>query len=146
MCPINDIKSGNFGSNQSIKSNFRAPTPATLVRHTVRMSAEQGVSNIRIFEYIRIFSDTNIRSYHIRIIFLMQIYSDIRSYCFFDTNIFGYSFVSFFWYEYIRIFVHIVFWFEYIQEKNLTFAPTGPKDKWLKLFTQRLMFKEKWLF
>ena len=39
----------------------------------------QGVANIRIFEYIRIFSDTNIRSYHIRIIFLIQIYSDIRS-------------------------------------------------------------------
>ena len=53
------------------------------------------MANIRILEYIRIFSDTNIRSYHIRIIFLMQIYSDIRSYCFFDTNIFGYSFVSF---------------------------------------------------
>ena len=29
----------------------------------------QGLANIRIFEYIRIFSDTNIRSYHIRIIF-----------------------------------------------------------------------------
>ena len=56
----------------------------------------QGVANIRIFEYIRIFSGTNIRSYHIRIIFLMRIYSDIHSYCFFDTNIFGYSFVSFF--------------------------------------------------
>ena len=46
---------------------------------------------------------------------------------FFYTNIFGYSFVSFFWYEYIRIFVRIVFLFEYIQEKNLTFAPAGPK-------------------
>ena len=29
----------------------------------------QGVANIRIFEYIRIFSGTNIHSYHIRIIF-----------------------------------------------------------------------------
>ena len=48
------------------------------------------------YSYIRIFFDTNIRSYHIRIIFLIRIYSDIRSYCFFDTNIFGYSFVSFF--------------------------------------------------
>ena len=38
-------------------------------------------------EYIRIF---------IRIVFLIRIYSDIRSYHFFDTNIFGYSFVSFF--------------------------------------------------
>ena len=62
----------------------------------LEISPKQGVTNIRIFEYIRIFSDTNIRSYHIRIIFLMRIYSDIRSYCFFDTNIFGYSFVSFF--------------------------------------------------
>ena len=43
------------------------------------------MTNIRIFEYIRIFSDTNIRSYHIRIIFLIQIYSDIRSYCFLDA-------------------------------------------------------------
>ena len=80
------------------------------------------------------------------------------SYHFFYANIFGYSFVLFFWYEYIRIFDHfiflyeyirifvrIVFLFEYIQEKNLMFAPTDPKDKWLKLFTQRLMFKEKLL-
>ena len=53
------------------------------------------VTNIRIFEYIRIFSATNIRSYHIHILFLIRIYSDIRSYCFFfNTNIFGYSFVS----------------------------------------------------
>ena len=37
--------------------------------------SNQGVANIRIFEYIRIFSLTNIRSYHIRIIFLMRIYS-----------------------------------------------------------------------
>ena len=59
-------------------------------------ASNQGVAKIRIGEYIRIFSDTNIRSYHIRIIFLIRIYSDIRSYCFFDTNIFGYSFVSFF--------------------------------------------------
>ena len=45
---------------------------------------------------IRIFPDTNIRPYHICFIFLIQIYLDIRSYCFFDTNIFAYSFVSFF--------------------------------------------------
>ena len=64
---------------------------------------------IQIYSYIRIFSVRNIRSYHIRIIFLyeyirifvriiflIRIYSDIRSYCFFDTNIFGYSFVLFF--------------------------------------------------
>ena len=36
----------------------------------------------------------NIHSYHIRIIFLIRIYSYIHSYCFFDTNIFEYSFVS----------------------------------------------------
>ena len=41
---------------------------------------EQGVANIQIFEYIRIFSGTNIHSYHIRIISLMRIYSDIRLY------------------------------------------------------------------
>ena len=55
---------------------------------------KHSVTNIRIFEYIRIFSATNIRSYHIRILFLIRIYSDIRSYCFFQ-------------YEYIRIFVRI---------------------------------------
>ena len=31
------------------------------------------------------------------------------SYHLFDTNIFGYSFVSFFWYKYIRIFIRIIF-------------------------------------
>ena len=35
----------------------------------------------------------NIRSYHIRIICLIRIYSDIRSYHFFDTNIFGYIYL-----------------------------------------------------
>ena len=128
-----------FDIENVISTSVSGRTPKT------RKASYQGVANIRIFEYIRIFSGTNIRSYHIRIIFLMRIYSDIHSYCFFDTNIFGYSFVSFFWYEYIRIFVRIVFWFKYIQEKNLTFAPTGPKDKWVKLFTQRLMFKENLL-
>ena len=70
------------------------------------------------YEYIRIF---------VRIIFLIRIYSDIRSYHIFhiiECWIFGYSnifeyfpprifvriiFVSFFWYEYIRTFVRIVF-------------------------------------
>ena len=74
---------------------------------------DHSVTNIRIFEYIRIFSATNIRSYHIRILFLIRIYSYICSYHFFDPNIFGYSFVSYFSYhsvlnirifEYIRIF------------------------------------------
>ena len=45
-------------------------------------------SNIRIF-LIRIF----IRTF-VRIIFCIRIYSDIRSYRNFVTNIFGYSFVS----------------------------------------------------
>ena len=50
----------------------------------------------RIFEYsnIRIIFNTNIHSYHIRIVS-------------FYTNIFGYLFVSFSWYEYIRIFIRI---------------------------------------
>ena len=60
-----------------------------------------------MYSYIRIFSDMNIRSYHICIIcliriysdihsycFLIRIYSDIRSYRFLDINIFEYSFVS----------------------------------------------------
>ena len=45
--------------------------------------------------YIQIFSDTIIRSYHIRIIFFIQIYLDLRWYYFYDTNIFGYLSVSF---------------------------------------------------
>ena len=40
---------------------------------------------------------------------MLRIYSDIRSYQNFDMNIFEYSFVSKFWYEYIRIFVRIKF-------------------------------------
>ena len=73
-------------------------------------------------KYIRIF---------VRIVFLIRIYSDIHSYHYFDTNIFVYSFISFLDTN--------------IQEKNLRCAPTGPKDKWLKLFTRRLIFKEKLL-
>ena len=79
----------------------------SLIHNNNRWDVWQGVANIRIFECIRIFSDTNVRSYRIRIIFFMRIYSDICLYCFFDTNIFGYSFVSFFCYEYIRIFVPV---------------------------------------
>ena len=50
----------------------------------------------------RIFSDKNMHSYHIRIIYLIQIYLDILLYSFFistfifNTNIFEYSFVYFF--------------------------------------------------
>ena len=52
-------------------------------------------------EYIRIFEYSNI--------FDPNIYSDLRSYQNFDTNIFGYSFVSKNSYEYIRIFVRVIF-------------------------------------
>ena len=57
-----------------------------------------------IYLYIQIFSNTKIHSFHI--IFL-QIYLDTHSYYFLDTNIFGYSFVSFLGYKYIQIFVRI---------------------------------------
>ena len=40
------------------------------------------------------------------------------SYHFFDANIFGYSFVLLFCYEYIRIFVRIVFWYKCSREKS----------------------------
>ena len=50
-------------------------------------------------EYIQIFEYSNI--------FYQNIYSDIRSYHFLDTNIFGYSFVSTFW---IRIYSDIRSW------------------------------------
>ena len=56
-------------------------------------------------EYIQIFEYSNILD--------PNIYSDIRSYHFLDTNIFGYSFVARFWYEYIRIFVCINFRFRW---------------------------------
>ena len=77
--------------------------------------------NIRIFEYIRIFSVPNIFiSKYIRLFSVSRIYSDIRSYNFCLPNIFGYSFGLFSatwiysnihldYYEhpkYIRIFIH----------------------------------------
>ena len=68
-----------------------------------------GYSNIFWYKYLFVSY-----SYH----FFIWIYSDIRSYCFFSTNILRYSFVSFFWYKYIRIFIHIVFKYEYIQEEK----------------------------
>ena len=68
-----------------------------------------GYSNIFWYKYLFV-------SYSY--LFFIWIYSDIRSYCFFDTNILRYSFVSFFWYKYIRIFIHIVFKYEYIQEEK----------------------------
>ena len=65
----------------------------------------QSVTNI--FEYLNIFDpniysdirsyhffDTNIFGYSFVSKFLIRIYSDIRSCHFLDTNIFGYSFVS----------------------------------------------------
>ena len=51
----------------------------------------------RIFEYIRIFVQFSIRIFirtFVRVKFFIRIYSDIHSCKFFDTNIFGYSFVS----------------------------------------------------
>ena len=50
---------------------------------------------IRTCSYIQIFSDTDIGSYHIRIICLIQMYWDIHSYNFWS-------------YKYIRIFAHIL--------------------------------------
>ena len=75
-----------------------------MIRTNIRINI--WVKNIRIFKYSNIF-DPNI-------------YSDICSYHFSDTNIFvrvnflgtnifAYSFVARFWYEYIRIFVRIIF-------------------------------------
>ena len=83
------------------------------------------LTSIWKFEYIWIFSDANIHSYN-----------------FFDTNIFGYSFVSFYWYEYIRIFVRIVFYTNIFKRKNLTCAPKSSKVKRLKMFTYRLLHRE----
>ena len=59
-----------------------------------------------LYEFIRTFKYFPIWIF-VRIIFLIRIYSDVCSYWFFDTNIFKYSFVTFSWYKYIRIFVCI---------------------------------------
>ena len=55
-------------------------------------------------------------------------------------------------YLYIQIFsntkihsYHIIFLYKYIQQTNLTWGPKSPQVKWLKLFTQRLIYKEKLL-
>ena len=55
------------------------------------------VSECDKYSYIQIFSVRNIRAYYIRIIFSIRIYSDIRSYHFFYTNIFGYIRIVFFY-------------------------------------------------
>ena len=85
-----------------------------------------GYSNIFKYFPIQIFVCIIFVSFFIRIYsniclyhFLIQIYSDIRLYHFFDTNIF--------------------------KRKNLTCALKSPKVKWLKLFTHRLIYKEKLL-
>ena len=70
-----------------------------MMRPTQAHCVEHSLTNIRIFEYIRIFSATNIRSYYI---------------CFSFIRIFvRIIFVSFL-YEYIRIFVRIIFLYKYI--------------------------------
>ena len=51
----------------------------------------------RLFKYIRIFVQFSIRIFirtFVRVKFFIRIYSNIHSCKFFDTNIFGYSFVS----------------------------------------------------
>ena len=63
------------------------------------------------YEYIRIF---------VRIIFLIRIYSDIRSYRFLDINIFEYSFVS---KIYIR---HTLIWNTCITQNMLVGWSVGP--------------------
>ena len=64
------------------------------------------------------------------LIFLIRIYSDVRLYHI---------------YKYIQIFIHVVFYTNIFKRKNLTSKPKSPKVKWLKLFTQRLIFKGEWL-
>ena len=92
----------------------RPPHPFVKTFHKKRFFLNDGFPNtnirslIRMYSYIRIFSDTNIRLYHIfvssfwynyirifvRMIFLTQTYSDICSYRFLDIDIFEYLFVS----------------------------------------------------
>merc|ERR1712175_13432 len=76
-----------------------------LLKHRTGASLVQSVTNI--FEYSNIFDpniysdirsyrnfNTNIFGYSFVSKMFIRIYSDIRSYHFLDTNIFGYSFVS----------------------------------------------------
>ena len=95
---INHVKTKSC-SKTKVKNRQRTgqvhQEAATQAAKRVRLEGVlHSVTNIWIFKYIRIFSATNICSYHIRILFLIRIYSDIRSYCFFQ-------------YKYIRIFVRI---------------------------------------
>ena len=82
ICIYSDIRSYQFLDTNIFGYSF--------------VSKSYSVRVWRIFEYlnIRIIFNTNIHSYHIRIVS-------------FYTNIFGYSFVSFSWYEYIQIFIRI---------------------------------------
>ena len=69
-------------------------------------------TNIRIYSYSK--NDTNkypnkYSDQKFEYLNIFEIYLDICSYNLLDTNIFGYSFVARFWYEYIRIFVLINF-------------------------------------
>ena len=97
--------------NPSIFFLFTVPSFASEVWRKV-LHGQEGEIFIQIFVCIknviqicssnRIFTDKNMHSYHIRIIYLIQIYLDILLYSFFistfifNTNIFEYSFVYFF--------------------------------------------------
>ena len=78
-------------------------------------------------EYIRIFKYSNISD--------TNIYSDIRSYQYFDTTIFGYSFVSIF---YMNIFGHSFVSKNYsnifVKASTLFTKPTSSHFKALTLF------------
>ena len=78
---------------------------------------------IQTCSYIQIFSDTDIGSYHIRIICLIQMYWDIHSYNFWS-------------YKYIRIFAHIlnicldINIFKYLYQTFIFVTPCCGGDLW----------------
>ena len=98
---------------------------------------------IQIYLYIQIFSDMNIHLYLIRIIFLIRIYSDILLYHFFIriySDIRSYHFFIQI-YSDIRSYRFLI----RIYSREKICALKSPKIKWLKLFTHRLIYKEKLL-
>ena len=109
-------------------------THNTLVfpKQHIEQRLNQGVANIRIFKFFRIFSFI-IPLHHIHITFY--------------TNIFVHSFVLFFWHKYI-LYIHSFFsFYEYIFRYSFTLffiqiylnnkckCAKNPKQNWLKLFS-----------
>ena len=91
-----DIHSGQFCLYEYIRTFVRVKFVCTnIFRHSFMSVLEsENRPNIRIYWNIRTIFNTNIYSDIRSCQIFLRIYSDIHSCKFFDTNIFGYSFVS----------------------------------------------------